>query len=44
MKNKKVIVWGVNDTEDIKHFIDAGVDGIETDFPDRVFSIINTQK
>lgn len=43
-KSKKVIVWGVNDTDDIKYFIDAGVNGIETDYPDRVFELINNIK
>lgn len=43
-KNRKVIVWGVNDKDDIKHFIDAGVDGIETDYPDRVFNLLKNDE
>lgn len=31
-----VIPWTVNDVEDMKKLIDAGVDGIISDYPDRL--------
>lgn len=34
-----VIPWTVNDTNDMKKLIDWGVDGLITDYPDRVFKI-----
>ena len=37
----RIIAWGVNDTDDIKETINFGVDGIETDYPDRVYKLIN---
>lgn len=40
-KNKKrIFVWTVNDSEDIKRMIDYRVDGIITDFPERVKSLL----
>ena len=33
---KRVIAWSVNDDEDIIEMLELGVDGIETDRPDRV--------
>lgn len=41
VKGVKVIAWGVNELSEIKTAIDAGVDGIETDYPDRVYEYFN---
>lgn len=35
-----VIPWTVNDPEDMKKLIDAGVDGMISDYPDRLAHII----
>jgi glycerophosphoryl diester phosphodiesterase len=35
-RDLKVYVWTVNDPEDIKKMKDLGVDGIFSDFPDRI--------
>lgn len=35
-QNMKVIPWTVNDTSDMKKLIQLGVDGIITDYPDRI--------
>ncbi|MBK9099042.1 MAG: glycerophosphodiester phosphodiesterase [bacterium] len=40
-KSFKIISWGVNSTEAINESFDFGVDGIETDYPDKVLGIIN---
>ena len=40
-KGIQVNVWTVNESEDIRAMITAGVDGIITDCPDRVRSILN---
>lgn len=39
----KVVAWGVNSTGAIEEAVEFGVDGIETDYPDRVKSLINEQ-
>ncbi len=36
----KVIPWTVNSNEDIQAMVDLGVDGIISDYPDRVISIV----
>jgi glycerophosphoryl diester phosphodiesterase len=36
----KIIAWGVNDEDDISEMIDYGVDGIETDYPDKVLKAL----
>ena len=36
----KVIPWTVNETEDMKALIDMGVDGIITDYPDRLIPLV----
>jgi glycerophosphoryl diester phosphodiesterase len=38
-KNIKVIPWTVNEITDIKRLIDWGVDGIISDYPDRLISV-----
>src|SRR5690606_39064417 len=35
--NKKVHVWTVNDTEDIRHMLSIGVDGVMTDYPELAY-------
>lgn len=40
-KGIQVNVWTVNESEDIRAMIEAGVDGIITDCPDRVRNILN---
>lgn len=36
----KVIPWTVNDTVEMERLIKAGVDGIITDYPDRLNSVL----
>ena len=38
-RNLKVEVWTVNDVEAMQQLIHAGVDGIMTDYPDRLFNL-----
>jgi len=38
--NKKINVWTVNDEYDLRLFVEMGVDGIITDFPDRLKRIL----
>ncbi len=38
-QNIKIIPWTVNETDDISSMISAGVDGIISDFPDKVIEI-----
>jgi len=40
----KVIPWTVNEVEDIENLLDMGVDGIISDYPDRVIEIIESKK
>ena len=40
LHNIKLIPWTVNQEEDIKKMIDFGVDGIISDYPDRVIKLI----
>lgn len=37
----KIISWGVNSEEDIIESLEYGVDGIETDYPDKVLKLVN---
>lgn len=39
--NLKVHVWTVNETVDMRRLLDAGVDGIMTDYPDRLLTLLN---
>ncbi len=39
-KNLRVHVWTINDTADMRRLIDLGVDGIMTDYPDRLIKIL----
>lgn len=36
----KVHVWTVNETEDMKRLLEMGVDGIMTDYPDRLLDLL----
>jgi glycerophosphoryl diester phosphodiesterase len=38
-KNKRVDVWTVNETEDMERLLAWGVDGIFTDFPDKLLKL-----
>ena len=40
----QVVCWTVNQPEDMRALIDAGVDGIMTDFPDRLVAALNEKK
>lgn len=41
-KGMKLIPWTVNEPVDMKRLIDMGVDGIITDYPDRLVRVLNT--
>ena len=38
-----VCTWTVNEIEDIENKIDIGVDGIVTDYPDRVQGVLRSR-
>ncbi len=39
-RNLRVHVWTVNETADMQRLLEAGVDGIMTDYPDRLLTIL----
>jgi glycerophosphoryl diester phosphodiesterase len=39
-RNLKVHVWTVNETADMQRLLEAGVDGIMTDYPDRLLALL----
>jgi glycerophosphoryl diester phosphodiesterase len=39
-RNLEVHVWTVNETQDMKRLIDMGVDGLMTDYPDRLLKFL----
>ena len=39
-KNLKVHVWTINETADMQRLINVGVDGIMTDYPDRLLGLL----
>jgi glycerophosphoryl diester phosphodiesterase len=41
LRNLKVHVWTVNETADMQRLIEMGVDGIMTDYPDRLLELLN---
>ena len=42
-RNLKVHVWTVNEAAEMRRLLEAGVDGIMTDYPDRLLSLIKQQ-
>lgn len=42
-KNLQVHVWTINETEEMKRLAELGVDGIMTDYPDKLLKILNEQ-
>jgi len=40
-KNIPIFVWTVNDPDEMQRFIDLGVKGIITDYPDRLSKVLN---
>ncbi len=43
-KNMKIIPWTINETQDIEQMINLGVDGIISDYPERVMELIKIKK
>jgi glycerophosphoryl diester phosphodiesterase len=41
LRNLKVHVWTINETDDMRRLIEMGVDGIMTDYPDRLLELLN---
>lgn len=39
-RNLKVHVWTINETADMQYLIEMGVDGIMTDYPDRLLNLL----
>ena len=42
-RGMQLIPWTVNDRKDIQKMLDLGVDGIISDYPDRVLKLVNAQ-
>jgi glycerophosphoryl diester phosphodiesterase len=42
-RNMEVHVWTVNETEELQEMLDLGVDGIITDYPDRLLALLGRQ-
>ena len=40
-RNLKVHVWTINETADMQRLLEIGVDGIMTDYPDRLLNLLN---
>lgn len=43
-KEMELIVWTVNEPEDIRRMLDLGVDGIISDYPDRAITIMENRE
>ncbi|MEO8591590.1 MAG: glycerophosphodiester phosphodiesterase family protein [Flavobacteriales bacterium] len=43
LEDIEIIVWTVNEEADIKRMLDLGVDGIITDYPDRVMKVADEE-
>jgi glycerophosphoryl diester phosphodiesterase len=39
----ELVVWTVNEPDDIQRMIELGVDGIISDYPDRVIGMLATR-
>jgi glycerophosphoryl diester phosphodiesterase len=39
----QVAAWTINEPEQMRRLIEAGVDGIITDYPDRLLSVLRDQ-
>jgi glycerophosphoryl diester phosphodiesterase len=39
-RNLKVHAWTINEVEDMRRMLDLGVDGIITDYPDRLLGLV----
>ena len=39
-QNLQVHAWTINDADEMKRLLDIGVDGIMTDYPDRLLEIV----
>ena len=42
--NIRVLVWTVNEEDEMKRLLDLGVDGILTDYPDRLMILLGGSK
>jgi glycerophosphoryl diester phosphodiesterase len=40
-RNLRVHVWTINDEAEMRRLIDLGVDGIMTDYPDKLLNLLN---
>ncbi|MDE2741866.1 MAG: glycerophosphodiester phosphodiesterase family protein, partial [Gemmatimonadota bacterium] len=41
--NVQVHIWTINDPDAMQHYLNLGVDGLITDYPDRLLRILNRQ-